>query len=355
MTAATNDLSTVLKAREDAATNDLSTVLKARMDSGTNDLSTVLKARMDSEVAAGTNNVDASKLYGSIADGRLSGNVSLLGSSIDLSGAEATGTLAAGRFPALTGDVTTSAGSLATTLAAGNAGNLNSGTLLAARMPALTGDITTSAGSVATTLATGNAGNLNSGTLLAARMPAHTGDVTSSAGSVALTLAAGNAGNLNSGTLLAARMPALTGDVTTSAGAVATTLQVFPRVWAGNSANSLLGAGVTVFFAPNGNGQTNLQTSDVSTFTRNVVTRTTTLQNLYIILSAAPGASRVCTVTVMTNGVASSVVATASAAGTTGNSGALSDTIVAGVEVGIRVVTVASATSTKITWSLEGK
>lgn len=209
------------------------------------------------------------------------------------------GTLAAAQMPALTGDVTTPGGSLATTLAAGNASVLNSGTLLAARMPALTGDVTSSAGTTATsivagavtgdkvgaaaitydkiqnvasksffgnntaapapgtnigidaslgfsgatiqraaltgdvtasagsnatTLAAGNAGNLNSGTLLAARMPAHTGDVTSSAGSVALTLAAGNAGNLNSGTLLAARMPALTGDVTTSAGTVATAI-----------------------------------------------------------------------------------------------------------------------------------
>jgi hypothetical protein len=61
--------------------------------------------------------------------------------------------LPAANFPALTGDVTTSAGALATTLAAGNAGNLNSGTLLAARMPALTGDITTTVGTVATTLA----------------------------------------------------------------------------------------------------------------------------------------------------------------------------------------------------------
>lgn len=56
------------------------------------------------------------------------------------------------RRSALTGDVTASAGSNATTLAAGNAGNLNSGTLLAARMPALTGDVTTSAGTVATTI-----------------------------------------------------------------------------------------------------------------------------------------------------------------------------------------------------------
>jgi hypothetical protein len=38
--------------------------------------------------------------------------------AINLSGSEATGTLAAGRFPALTGDITTSAGALATTAAA---------------------------------------------------------------------------------------------------------------------------------------------------------------------------------------------------------------------------------------------
>lgn len=62
-----------------------------------------------------------------------------------------TGTLQAAQEPAHTGDVTNSAGSVALSLVAGNAGNLNSGTLLAARMPALTGDCTTSAGAVATT------------------------------------------------------------------------------------------------------------------------------------------------------------------------------------------------------------
>lgn len=40
-----------------------------------------------------------------------------IGGSIDLGGSKASGTLAAARFPALTGDVTTSAGSLATTIA----------------------------------------------------------------------------------------------------------------------------------------------------------------------------------------------------------------------------------------------
>jgi hypothetical protein len=86
-----------------------------------------------------------------------------------------------------------------------SASNISSGTLPAGRLPALTGDVTSSAGSAATTLAAGSASNLNSGTLAAARLPALTGDVTSSSGSAATTLAAGSASNLNSGTLAAAR------------------------------------------------------------------------------------------------------------------------------------------------------
>lgn len=65
----------------------------------------------------GANAIPKAGSGGTLADGWLSANVSLLGSAIDLSGAEATGTLAAGRFPALTGDATTSAGSVAVTVA----------------------------------------------------------------------------------------------------------------------------------------------------------------------------------------------------------------------------------------------
>lgn len=51
------------------------------------------------------------------------GSKNLISAAIDLSGSQATGTLAAGRFPALTGDVTTSAGSLATTIGSNKVAN----------------------------------------------------------------------------------------------------------------------------------------------------------------------------------------------------------------------------------------
>lgn len=54
---------------------------------------------------------------------------------------------------AFTGDVTRPADSNVQTLAAGSASVLNSGTLPAGRMPALTGEVTTSVGAVATTIA----------------------------------------------------------------------------------------------------------------------------------------------------------------------------------------------------------
>ncbi len=94
-------------------------------------------------------------------------------------GNQLTGTLSANQFPALTGDVTTSAGALAATLAtvatpgtatkvtfnakglvtsgatADLSGSDVTGTLAAGRFPALSGDVTTSAGSLATTIANG--------------------------------------------------------------------------------------------------------------------------------------------------------------------------------------------------------
>lgn len=71
-------------------------------------------------------------------------------------GGTASGTNTGDQTITLTGDVTGSGtGSFATTLASGSASNLNSGTLSAGRLPALTGDVTSSAGSAVTTIATG--------------------------------------------------------------------------------------------------------------------------------------------------------------------------------------------------------
>lgn len=123
-----------------------------------------------------------------------------------------TGTLQAAQFPALTGDVTTTAGSLVTHLVATTNSTLT----------------TLSALSLPTTQLTG--------TLQAAQEPAHTGDVTNTAGSLVLSLVATTNSTLTTltalslpttqltGTLQAAQFPALTGDVTTTAGSLVTHL-----------------------------------------------------------------------------------------------------------------------------------
>lgn len=74
-----------------------------------------------------------------------------------------------------------------------NAGNLNAGTLLAARMPAFTGDITTSAGAIATTLATvnGNVGSFGSATQVAV-FTVNAKGLTTAASNVTITPAWGS-------------------------------------------------------------------------------------------------------------------------------------------------------------------
>lgn len=125
-------------------------------------------------------------------------SIATSGSASDL----ITGTLPAGRFPALTGDVTTVAGSLATTLAASGVTAATYGD--ASHVPQVTFDAkgrATSASSVAIAIAagavsglapiatSGSATDLGVGTLPAGRLPAFTGDVTTSAGSSVTTLA----------------------------------------------------------------------------------------------------------------------------------------------------------------------
>jgi len=204
------------------------------------------------------------------------------GSATDL----VAGTLPAGRFPALTGDLTTAAGGLATTLAtvnanvgswgdashvgsftvngkglvtaassvaisiaagavsglatiatSGSASDLVAGTIPAARQGTFTGDITTPGGSYATTLATVNSNVGSFGDVAhVAQLTVNGKGLVTAVASVAISIAAGavsglaaiatsgSASDLVAGTLPAGRFPALTGDITTVAGALATTL-----------------------------------------------------------------------------------------------------------------------------------
>jgi hypothetical protein len=156
--------------------------------------------------------------------GTLTSGATGAGFTVALGTSTITGTLPAANTAALTGDVTKSAGSNATTVAAVNFGTATlTGSLPAVNTAALTGDVTKSAGSNATTVAAVNAANISSGTLPAGRMPALTGDCTTIAGAVAATCTktngvvfAGsattdttNAANISSGALPAARLNGL--------------------------------------------------------------------------------------------------------------------------------------------------
>lgn len=149
----------------------------------------------------------------------------LISSAIDLSGSQATGTLAAGRFPALTGGVTTTAGSLTATVitnanlsgpisSSGNTTSITSqtgtGTTFAmSASPTFTGTV----GAAAITAS----GNINN-TVLTASLPVQT-DASKNLISSAIDLSGAQA----TGTLATARLPAFTGDFTTSAGSSVTT------------------------------------------------------------------------------------------------------------------------------------
>lgn len=151
---------------------------------------------------------------------------------------------------AMSGDISiTNAG--VTSLIAGNAGNLNSGTLLAARMPALTGDVTTSAGAVATTLATvnSNVGTFGSVTQ-ASQVTVNAKGLITAAANVTITPAVGSITGLGTGVATALGINVgSAGALVTNGGALGTpssgTLTNATGYPASALAGSTLAAGVT--------------------------------------------------------------------------------------------------------------
>lgn len=150
----------------------------------------------------------------------LSGQVITVG-AVNLSGSHATGTLAAARAPAFTGDVTSSAGSLSLTIA-------NSAVTLAKMANMATasflGRSTAGSGapevlSVATAKTMLNLSNTNSGDITLS------GENYLSLSGQAITVGAVNLSGTNvTGTLAAARAPAYTGDAQSSAGSLSLTV-----------------------------------------------------------------------------------------------------------------------------------
>ncbi len=126
------------------------------------------------------------------------------------------------------------------------------------------------------------------------------------------------------------------------------------RVWSGTSGGIVVPVGSPVYMPPN-NSAASLPTSDIAGATRCPVTRATILQNFYVVVSLAPGASKTNSFTLMTNGVASSLVVSISGSATSGNDTTHSISIPSGAEIGVKVTTASGSVAGKASWSFEGR
>ena len=149
----------------------------------------------------------------------------LTGKTISFASNTFAGTMAAAQMPGLTGDVTSSAGAVATTIAAGAVTNAKLANMAAATFKgnntaaaAAPVDMTAAQAKAALAISSGDVSGLGAlavaasvslttqatGVLQAAQEPAHSGDVTNAAGSLALSIAASAVSNAKLANMAAA-------------------------------------------------------------------------------------------------------------------------------------------------------
>ena len=198
---------------------------------------------------------------------QLDASKNIISLGIDLSGAQATGTLAAGRFPALTGDVTTTAGSLATSLVA-----TTNTTLTSLANLATVGTITSGTWN-GTTLAInhGGTGQTTAPAAFNALSPiTTTGDlIYSPSGATSQRLAIGSTGNVLtvSGGVPTWAPPATSGTVTSVGMTVPTFLSVSPSSITSSGTFAVTLSGTALPVANGGTGLTSGTSGGILGFT----------------------------------------------------------------------------------------
>jgi hypothetical protein len=126
-------------------------------------------------------------------------------------------------------------------------------------------------------------------------------------------------------------------------------------IWSGTTEGQTVSSGQSVFYPPNNTSPTSNLVDGVGMGTRVPVTETMTLTNLYLIVSAPPGSVCTNTLTIMTNGVASTLTARVIGAAMTATNNITSGvTVLAGTEIGVRLTTSSGATAADWEWSFEG-
>lgn len=284
----------------------------------------------------------------------LNNSGTLTGAIAIVTTANVTGTITGATVTATSGNFSgtlTGATVQATTI--NSATHNNSGTLTSATVNATSGNISgTITGATATVTSANVSGTLTGATINATSANISgtvTGAIVQATGVKPLLATATRAaeidpgGNVTNSPVTAAEVRYLSG----ASGA--------SEMASGNTGDFGVGTSQTIYYSL-WNSKTNQSTSDVSGGTRSLFPYTRVLTNFYIISSGTLGNTQTNRLTVMTNGVATGILADIQGTSITAASDTThSCTVQAGWEVGIRMVTTSSATVRKFGWALELK